>query len=124
MMVESLQLEGVQVPVEYYVDPDLGTKVLLRGYRRIEAIHTIIERRIAPEHFSLDMILHAVEVFSEVGFLDYLIRSICDNEVRLGLNEDEKLLAAEKALKGGASSSRAAVPWVSVRRILLATNAE
>ena len=108
MMVDSLQLEGQQVPVEYYVDLNTGVKILLRGYRRVEAIHTIIERKIAPDYFSLDMEMHAIEVFSEVGFLDYLIRSICDNEVRLGLSDDEKLLAAEKALKGGASSSRAA----------------
>lgn len=108
MMVDSLQLEGQQVPVEYYIDIDLGTRILIRGYRRIEAIHTIIERRIAPDLFSLEMDISAIEVESPVGFLDYLIRSICDNEVRLGLTDPEKLLAAEKALKGGASSSRAA----------------
>lgn len=108
MMVESLQLEGQQVPVEYYVDSETGTKILLRGYRRIEAIWIAIDRRFQPDRFYEDMEISAIEVESPTGYLEYLVRSVSDNEVRLGLTDDEKILAAEKMLKAGVSSSRAA----------------
>ncbi len=108
LMVESLQLEGQQVPVEYYVDSETGTKILLRGYRRIEAIWIAIERRFQPDRFYEDMEISAIEAESPTGYLEYLVRSVSDNELRLGLTDDEKILAAEKMLTAGVSSSRAA----------------
>ncbi|HKM81842.1 MAG TPA: hypothetical protein VJY15_12875 [Candidatus Acidoferrum sp.] len=86
----------------------LTEQILLRGYRRVEALWIAIERKFSPETFYPEMEISAIEVESKSGYLDYLIRSVCDNEVRLGLDDDEKLLAAEKVLVAGASSSRAA----------------
>ena len=106
-LVDSLQLEGQQVPIEYFVDKNTGAKILIRGYRRVEALWIAIERRFNPEVFYREMEISAIEVES-VADLDYLIRSVCDNEVRLGLEEEEKLLTAEQLLADGASSSRAA----------------
>ena len=108
MMVDSLQLEGQQVPVEYYVDPETDNKIVLRGYRRLEAIKIVIERQFQPDRFHEDMEISAIEVESPMGYQDHLVRSVCDNEVRKGLDDDEKLLAAEKMLNAGVSSSRAA----------------
>ena len=107
-LVDSLLLEGPQVPVEYYVDPETGDKILLRGYRRIEAIKIAIERQFQPDRFHPEMEISAIEVESPAGYLDYLVRSVCDNEVRQSLTDDEKILAAEKMLMAGVSSSRAA----------------
>ena len=106
-LVDSLQLEGQQVPIEYFVDKNTGDKILIRGYRRIEALWIAIERRFNPEVFYREMEISAIEVESKIE-LDYLIRSVCDNEVRLGLEEEEKLLTAEQLLTEGSSSSRAA----------------
>jgi hypothetical protein len=107
-LVESMVLEGQQVPVEFYRDPESGTAIVLRGYRRIESLWIAIERKLDQENFHPDMLVSAVEVESDKGYADYLVRSVCDNELRIGLTDDEKLVAAEKMLKAGVSSSRAA----------------
>src|SRR5262249_19853269 len=41
-------------------------------------------------------------------YADYLLRSVSDNEIREGLAEEDKVIAAEKLLNAGIASSRAA----------------
>jgi hypothetical protein len=108
LLVESLVLEGQQVPVEYFIDPATGKKTVIRGTRRIEALLTAIRLKLDPARFHPQMLVAAIEVESDRGHVDYLVRSICDNQVRVALTDDEKLNAAEKMLKAGVSSPRAA----------------
>ena len=55
MMVESFNLKACKYPLNITSIMTWGSEILIRGYRRIEALHTIIERRINPDLFSLDM---------------------------------------------------------------------
>jgi hypothetical protein len=107
-LVESMILEGQLVPVEYYVDLVTGKKIVIRGTRRIEALRTAAELKLDPEHIFSEMLIQAVEVLSDKGYVDYLVRSVCDNELRVDLTDEEKILAAEKMIKAGVSSYRAA----------------
>ena len=96
-MMDSLLLEGQNTPVEYYVDLETGAKVQIKGFRRTHACHKAIALHYDPAHFFAEMELQAIEVYCPDP-VEYLIRSITDNTVRLNLNDEELVGAAGKLL--------------------------
>jgi hypothetical protein len=104
-LIESLIISGQKVPVAYCIED--GKKLLLCGWRRVEAMKSAIQLQLDPERFHAEMEIDALEISSQDP-RDLLEWSITDNEVRQGLTEAEKLLAAAKMLKANFSASRAA----------------
>lgn len=90
-MMESLVLEGMHSPVEFFKDGD-GKPVLIRGHRRIKASGFLVQRN--TPGFSSGMPIEAVEVFNATP-QDLLCRSVSDNANR----EDNTLIARIKIAK-------------------------
>jgi ParB-like chromosome segregation protein Spo0J len=104
-LIESLIVAGQKSPIAFCIVGD--KKVIICGHRRLEAIKTIIETKLDPERFHAAMEIDAVQVESSDP-RDLMEWSLVDNEVRIGLTESEKVIAASKMLGMGFSSSRAA----------------
>src|SRR5262245_28226931 len=58
-LFDSLILEGLQVPVEFYRDKD-NRKILVKGHRRVTACRILAQRN--TPMFTLDMKIPAIEV--------------------------------------------------------------
>lgn len=101
---ESLTLEGLQVPLEYFINED-GQNVLLKGHRRLKAMRNLADKNVPG--FSRDMEVEAIEV-DNASPVDLLIRSISDNEVRLNLNRTSRIRVAKKLFDAKVDVKRAA----------------
>lgn len=101
---ESVILEGLQVPIEFYRD-DQGNVILLKGHRRVTVCRILAGENEAG--FTLDMEIDAIEVIKGTPE-DRLIRSISDNEVRATLDRMGRIRVAKKLHDAGVSSKRAA----------------
>jgi hypothetical protein len=104
-LIESLIVAGQKVPVAYCIEN--GKKLLLCGWRRVEAMKSAIQLQLDPQRFHAEMEIDALEVAS-ADPRDILEWSVADNEIRAGLTDPEKVVAAAKMLKAGFSASRAA----------------
>jgi ParB-like chromosome segregation protein Spo0J len=98
-------MEGLQVPVEYYRDPD-GRKVLVKGHRRSTACRILANRN--TPNFTLDMKIPAIEV-SDAPVKDLVVRAVADNAVRKSLDGIARIRAAVALHKAGVEDRRAAV---------------
>jgi hypothetical protein len=118
-VVESMRQEKQLELVQVFRGAD-GRWQILTGHRRIAAMF-ILALEGAPG-FSLNMAVAAREVIG--GTLqDRLVRSVADNNVRLGNDQKERLLIVEKFDKAGvpkgrgAAASRQPVRAVGCRRL-------
>ncbi|MBL8797944.1 MAG: hypothetical protein JNM56_28860 [Planctomycetia bacterium] len=123
-LFDPLTMEGLQVPVEFHVDPD-GRKVLVKGYRRVTACRLLAQRN--TPHFALDMKIPAIEV-SEAPVKDLVVRSVADNTARKSLDGIARIRAAVALHQAGVEERRAAValgvsPQSFARDLLLGQHA-
>lgn len=88
---KSLRLEGLQTPIEYYVDAE-GNKIVTKGHRRVTALRQLAGDNLA--NFSFHMNVEAIEVSNATAH-DLLVRSIADNCQRLDLDQNERMRAAK-----------------------------
>ena len=79
-LLNSLTLEGLQVPVEYFEDVATKKKVLTKGHRRVSALRILANKN--TPGFAEDMEVEAIQVLKATP-QDLLVRSVADNEVRL-----------------------------------------
>jgi hypothetical protein len=103
-LMDSLTVEGLLNPVEFYRGPD-GTPVVTKGHRRINAL-----RQLAQENrpgFTAAMPVEAVEVLN-ASPQDLLCRSVADNANRKDYTLGERIRAAKTLHDGGVEASRAA----------------
>jgi ParB-like chromosome segregation protein Spo0J len=103
-LMDSLVLEGLQVPIEYYVHGP-GRKVLIKGHRRISACQILAGKN--TPGFTADMELEAIEV-QGASTEDLLIRSVADNEIRRNLDRVDRIKVARKLSAAGVQNERAA----------------
>ena len=103
-LMDSLVLEGLQVPVEYFSDTR-GRKVLVKGHRRVTACKLLAGRN--TPGFKEDMDVEAIEVQGATPE-DLLIRSVADNEIRLNLDRVSRIQVARKLADAGVQNERAA----------------
>lgn len=104
-LFDSLTMEGLQVPVEFYVDPE-NRKVLTKGHRRVTACR-ILARENTP-HFSEDMEIPAIEVH-DAPLKDLVVRSVADNMKRKTLDNVGRLFAVRALHTNGVAVKRGAV---------------
>ena len=102
-LFDSLIMEGLQVPIEYYVDKD-GRKIVTKGHRRITACR-ILARMNTP-NFSLDMEIPAIEV-TDAPLPDLLVGSVGDNIKRKTIDNIGRLTAVRAFLQHGVEDARA-----------------
>jgi ParB-like chromosome segregation protein Spo0J len=103
-LMDSLVLEGLQVPIEFHVDGE-GKKVLVKGHRRVTACRLLADKN--TPGFSRDMEVDAIQV-QNATVEDLLIRSVADNEVRLNLSRIGRIKVAKKLYDAGVQTERAA----------------
>jgi ParB-like chromosome segregation protein Spo0J len=103
-LMDSLTLEGLQVPIEVFIDEN-GNIVLLKGHRRVYA-HLGLADKNAPG-FTRDMEIEAIEV-ADATPVDLLVRSVSDNEVRLSLTRVDRIRVTKKLHDAGVQVERAA----------------
>lgn len=103
-LMDSLILEGMQVPIEGYYD-DSERFVLVKGHRRVQS-HLELVRKNTPG-FTAGMELEAIVLENHTP-QDLLVRSIADNEVRLNLDRIGRIRAAKKMYDFGVEEGRAA----------------
>jgi ParB-like chromosome segregation protein Spo0J len=103
-LLNSLTLEGLQVPVEYFQAPE-GRKVVTKGHRRVTACRILAGRN--TPGFTEDMEIEAIEVVGATP-QDLLIRSVADNQVRLNLDRVGRIRVAKKLYDAGVQVERAA----------------
>lgn len=103
-IMDSLVLEGMQVPIEGYLDKD-KRYVLIKGHRRVMS-HKILVGKNTP-NFSADMELEAIQL-ENATLEDVLVRSIADNAVRLNLDRVGRIRAAKRMHDAGVEEGRAA----------------
>lgn len=104
-LMDQLILEGLQTPVEYFLDAK-GIKTLVKGHRRVKACRELANRN--EPGFTLDMEIQAIEV-DGASPVDLLIRSISDNEVHMPLDRNDRIRVAKKLYDAGVPIERAAV---------------
>lgn len=101
---KSLLLEGIQVPIEYFVD-ELTRKVVIKGHRRVLTARELAEEG-AP-NFSFDMDVPAIELRASTVH-DRLVRSISDNCQRHDFSKIERVQAAKRMFDASVDEDRAA----------------
>ena len=104
-LMDSLVLEGMQVPIEGFFD-DQGRFVVVKGHRRVRA-HQLLVGQHKPG-FLDEMELEAVEV-ANASPQDLLCRSIGDNVARLNYDRIERIDAAKRLYDQRVEETRAAV---------------
>ena len=107
-MCESLVREnGIQVPIEVYIDPHgpPDESELIKGHRRVFGSRYNAAKNVPG--FKPDMELDALEVVESTP-VDRLIRSIADNEVRLNLDKIGRIRVVKKLFDAGVQDERAA----------------
>jgi hypothetical protein len=103
-LMDSLTVEGLQTPVEFFRDAD-GRPVVDKGHRRISSM-----RQLARENtprFTETMPVEAVEVLNATQ-ADLICRSVSDNANRRDYTLAERIRAAGALHKGGVEANRAA----------------
>ena len=103
-LMDSLAVEGLQTPVEFFRDSD-GKPVLTKGHRRITAMRGLAKQN--TPGFTTDMPVEAIEVLKATP-QDLLCRSVADNSVRNGYSLMERIRAAKTLHEGGVEHNRAA----------------
>jgi ParB-like chromosome segregation protein Spo0J len=86
-LMNSLTAEGLQVPIEGYVDKE-GYFVVIKGHRRVKALLLLAAKNIPG--FTVDMDVEAIELGNYTPE-DLMVRSIVDNERRRLLTRDERI---------------------------------
>jgi hypothetical protein len=105
-LVESIVSEGQITPIEFYRDT-AGNAILVSGYRIVEAHYQIIGKKLDPARFARDMAIPAVELTGGAE-VDYLLRAVASNEVRLSLSDDFRYTVAAMLLERKVPATRAA----------------
>jgi len=103
-LADSIATEGLQTPIEYYLD-DQGRPVVTKGHRRVAALRH--NAAISKPGFSPDMEIEAIEV-SGASQQDLIVRSISDNTNRLEFSQGERIRAAKMLHDNGVETRRAA----------------
>jgi hypothetical protein len=104
LFVAQIKRDGrIQVPIEV-VKSGRGW-VLIRGHRRVAACFYLAGQN--QPGFSEEMALDAVEVY-DADEQDLLIRSVSDNENRLSLTREQRIIAARRLAEVGVPFPRAA----------------
>jgi ParB-like chromosome segregation protein Spo0J len=91
-LMDSLALEGQQVPVEAFVY-ETGEYVLTKGYRRVSAMILLATEN--HPRFKPDMPVSTI-IVKEATQQDLLLRAVLDNETRKNLGPLERLEVVKK----------------------------
>jgi ParB-like chromosome segregation protein Spo0J len=91
-LMDSLALEGQQVPVEAFLDPQ-GHYIPIKGLRRLSSMRL----QVAENHpgFKADMRVWTV-VVKQASPQDLILRAVLDNETRKNFTQIERLEVAKK----------------------------
>jgi hypothetical protein len=103
-LLQSLILEGLQVPIEFYVNAK-KQKEVVKGHRRVSALRINADKN--EPGFTRDLEVEAIEVEGATP-QDLLVRSISDNEVRINLDRVGRIRVSKKLYDSGVQVERAA----------------
>jgi hypothetical protein len=103
-LMDSLIIEGLEHPPEFFRDPD-GKPVVDQGHRRISAMRELARQN--TPGFSETMPVEAIEVVNATP-QDLLCRSVAENINRKTYNLFERIRAAKTLHDGGVEHCRAA----------------
>lgn len=103
-LADSILANGLQVPIEYFMD-DQGRKVVDSGHRRTSALR-LLAREGRPG-YTADMEVPGVQV-SGATPQQLLLRSVADNCNRLTLSQTERIRAAKTLADNNVSAAEAA----------------
>jgi hypothetical protein len=104
VFVAQIKRDGrIQVPIEVFRQGEQWA--LIRGHRRVAACFYLAGQN--QPGFSEDMALDAIEVY-DADEKDLLVRSVSDNENRLSLTREQRIIAARRLAEVGAPFPRAA----------------
>jgi ParB-like chromosome segregation protein Spo0J len=103
-LMDSLVLEGLQVPIEGYRDSQ-GRFVVTKGHRRIASLRLLAGKN--TPGFTADMEVEAIEV-ENCSPQELLVRSVADNAARQNYSRVERIVAAKRMYDAGVEEVRAA----------------
>jgi ParB-like chromosome segregation protein Spo0J len=103
-LMDSLVLEGMQVPIEGYRDSQ-GRFVVTKGHRRVESLRLLAAKN--TPGFTADLEVEAIEV-ENCSQQELLVRSVANNAARLNYSRVERIVAAKRMYDAGVEEWRAA----------------